>query len=111
MWIISPNSAFSSQAQSGINRSLIKTQWIEFQPNSANDNAFLKSNQKRVFFQRSGGLVRLPGFPCMERVINANIFRVLTFNNIKVEYTDFSRLNRLRLEDSFLPGALQNPIS
>jgi len=22
-------------------------------------------------------------------------------------YTDFSRLNRLRLEDSFLPGALQ----
>ena len=30
--------------------------------------------------------------------------------NHKVEYTDNSKLNRLRLEDSFLPGALQNPI-
>jgi hypothetical protein len=37
-------------------------------------------------------------------------FTTLIFNhNKKVEYTDFSRQNRLRLEDSFLPGALQNP--
>jgi nucleotide-binding universal stress UspA family protein len=31
-----------------------------------------------------------------------------TSNNNKVEYTDFSKLNRLWLEDSFLPVALQN---
>ena len=27
----------------------------------------------------------------------------------KIVYTNFSKLYRLRLEDSFLPGALQNP--
>jgi hypothetical protein len=32
---------------------------------------------------------------------------VVPFNNNEVEYTNVSRLNRLRLEDSFLPGALQ----
>jgi hypothetical protein len=32
-----------------------------------------------------------------------------TFRNNKVEYTDNSRLSCLRLEDLFLPGALQNP--
>lgn len=33
--------------------------------------------------------------------------RAQTSNNNNLEYTDIGRLNRLRLEDSFLPGALQ----
>jgi hypothetical protein len=32
-------------------------------------------------------------------------------NDIKVEYTEISKLYRLRLEDSFLPGALQDFLS
>jgi hypothetical protein len=37
------------------------------------------------------------------------LIRAQISNRVKVEYTDNSRLNRLRLEDSFLPGALQKP--
>jgi hypothetical protein len=37
------------------------------------------------------------------------LFRALSFMINIVEYNDASRLNRLRLEDSFLPGALQKP--
>jgi hypothetical protein len=36
------------------------------------------------------------------------IARTLISNLNKLVYTDFSRQNRLRLEDSFLPGALQS---
>jgi len=32
-----------------------------------------------------------------------------TSNNNKVEYTEISRLKRLRLEDSFMLGALHDP--
>ena len=37
------------------------------------------------------------------------MFYAPTSNDDKVEYTDISRLKRLRLEDSFLTGALQDP--
>jgi hypothetical protein len=40
---------------------------------------------------------------------NLGASRAPTSTNAKVEYTDISRLKRLRLEDSFLPGALQDP--
>jgi hypothetical protein len=38
------------------------------------------------------------------------LFGAPAFKNDKVEYTDVSRLKRLRLEDSFLPGSFKTSI-
>ena len=43
-----------------------------------------------------------------QKLVQCGCTRLISTHN-KLEYTDFSRLHRLRLEDSFLPGALRNP--
>jgi hypothetical protein len=58
----------------------------------------------------SGNLLQAPK-PHRDARLSTMENKGKTFNNNKLEYTDFSKPIRVRLEDSFLPGALQNPTS